>query len=406
MLAALSAGGLLGNAFLLAADYVSRRVMASLGALSTAVCLFAFGLGHSLPVLVGAAFFWGASSDALLHAPEFALMDLVRSLGLSVGLGPEDEAEERAVAVALSRANALSAIGDLLGPLTLSGVAALELSWRAAFFAGGALLLAYAGWLASQPIPKPLSAPEEPPAAAILSVLRDRTVLLLGVVDTLYGLLDEPLLGFFTAFLERIRAFTPAAATAFVAVIVVSGFAGYLAVPVLRPSRAAPDSDRAPTAAVAYDGPISLRGWSAPLRARASRLLKRIHVSSASAILLVLGTAVLVSVSGLILAPAWWLLLPPAAVFGFAGAAFYSILEATYLSLHPGQAGATSAINSTIGFAGLGFPAAVGALADAHGLTIGLSLYAAVPAVMLVLLLLARPSLRNRAERSTYGTGQ
>lgn len=369
VLAALSAGGLLGNAFLLAADYVSRRLMASLGALGVAVCLFAFGLGHTVPVLVGAAFFWGASSDALLHAPEFALMDLVRSLGLSVGLGPEDEAEERAVAVALSRANALSAIGDLLGPLTVSAVAALELSWRAAFFFGGALLLAYAGWLASQPIPKPLSAPEERAAAAILSLLRDRTVLLLGVVDTLYGLLDEPLLGFLTAFLERVRAFTPAAAMAFVAVIVVSGFAGYLAVPVLRPSAPAPS-------------------WAA-----ASRVPRRVHASSASSVLLALGAAVLLSVIGLILAPAWWLLLPPAAVFGFAGAAFYSMLEATYLSLHPGQAGATGAINSTIGFAGLGFPAAVGALADAHGLAAGLSLYALVPAVMLALLLIARRRL-------------
>ena len=109
--------------------------------------------------------------------------------------------------------------------------------------------------------------------------------------------------------------------------------------------------------------------------------------------LLALATVLLIAVVGLIVAPMWPLLVQAAVAFGFAGAAFYSILQAAYLSLHPGQSGATTAVTSTIGFAALGFPAAVGAVADVHGLTAGLALYAAVPAAMLLLLLAARKQM-------------
>ncbi|MGH6958791.1 MAG: hypothetical protein ACREEW_19170, partial [Caulobacteraceae bacterium] len=52
VLAALPAGGLLGNVFTMAADYVSRRLLASLGALAYGLALIAFGLGQSLPALL------------------------------------------------------------------------------------------------------------------------------------------------------------------------------------------------------------------------------------------------------------------------------------------------------------------------------------------------------------------
>ena len=76
VLAALPAGGLLGNVFVVAADYVSRRMLASLGALAYGLALIAFGLSHSLPTLLLAAFVWGAASDAFVHGCEVALVDL------------------------------------------------------------------------------------------------------------------------------------------------------------------------------------------------------------------------------------------------------------------------------------------------------------------------------------------
>jgi hypothetical protein len=55
------------------------------------------------------------------------------------------------------------------------------------------------------------------------------------------------------------------------------------------------------------------------------------------------------------------------------------------LALRPGQAGATSAVVSTVGMVGIGFPALVGLVADVHGLSAAIGLYAAIPVIVLAL---------------------
>jgi predicted MFS family arabinose efflux permease len=280
-------------------------------------------------VLLVAAFVWGAASDALTHAAEVALVDLYR-----------DD-----VAPALGRVNAYGAVGDLLGPLTLAGAAATGLGWRGAFAGGAGLMLLYAGWLAARPFPPPRPRTfAETPARALLGVVRDRRIVLLAVVDGLFGLLDEPFWGFVVAFLERERGLPPAEATALVGVAVAAGLAGFLSVPAFT------------------------RRW-AP-----AWLLVRL------AALLAAAAAVLIA------APLVPLQLAAAATFGFAAALFFAVLQATYLALRPGQAGTSAAVVSTIGFFGIGVPALVGALADAFGLVAGLALYAAVPLAIVVLL--------------------
>ena len=139
VLVALPAGGLVGTFFVIAADYVSRRLLASLGAAVYGVAMIVFGVGHSLPVLLGAAFVWGAASDAFAHGAEVALVDLA-----------EDELPKM-----LARMNAWAAVGDLLGPATLAAAAFLGWGWRGAFVAGGVGMLGYAAWLAVHRFPPP-----------------------------------------------------------------------------------------------------------------------------------------------------------------------------------------------------------------------------------------------------------
>jgi hypothetical protein len=86
-----------------------------------------------------------------------------------------------------------------------------------------------------------------------------------------------------------------------------------------------------------------------------------------------------------------------AAAFGFSAALFWSSFQASYLALRPGQAGTSQAVVSTIGLFGIGFPALVGAVSDATGLSGGLTIYAAVPLLMLVLLSLRRDASDRRA---------
>src|SRR6266542_2245620 len=92
-------------------------------------------------------------------------------------------------------------------------------------------MVLYAAVLASRPFPKPRP-PEHAatPWASVRSVLRDRRVLLLAVVAGLFGLLDEPLLGFTIAYLEQVRELSATLATAIAAVAVSGGLAGYLSV--------------------------------------------------------------------------------------------------------------------------------------------------------------------------------
>lgn len=333
VLVALPAGGLLGNLFVVAADHVSRRWLASLGAPAYGLAMIAFGFGHALSTLLIAAFIWGAASDAFVHGCAVALVDLA----------------EDALPTALARSHGWSAVGDLAGPLTLAACVAFGLDWRAAFMGIGTAMLGYAVWIASQRLPPPRPASERaPPLTAIWTTLRDPRVLFLALVLGLYGLLDEPLDGFLIADLERVGHLSPALA----------------ALPVL---------------AILLGG---LTGFGAYERFAAALASRRGLVIWALAMAVALATTVLAS----------WLPLQLAAgfAFGLTGAVFYTALDAQVLSLRPGQAGATSAVVSAVGMLGIGFPALVGAVADRAGLGAGLALYALVPAIIVALLALDR----------------
>lgn len=343
ILALPSLAGLVGHGLAVAADFVDRRVLGTLGALGYAACLITFALGHSFAVLALAALLLGVSADALVHGCEVALVDLYR----------DDPAP------VLARANAAASVGDLLGPLTLAAAAAVGIGWRTLFAAGGALMLLYAAWLATGRFPAP-QRPEHAstPVAAVLSVLRDRRVVALAIIAGLFGMLDEPFLGFVLAYLQNVRRLTPAVATGIAAVMVAGGVAGFLAVP-----------------------------------AFTRRLTPRTILATSAA-------TVCVTVASIIVAPAPSVQAAAGFTFGFAGAVFWSVLQAATLRLTPGLAGTTAAVVSTVGLFGAGFPLLVGAVSDRFGLTAGLSMYVGVCALMLGLVLMRFRDTSERAGRS------
>lgn len=110
VLIALPAGGIVGHVFTVAADYVDRRLLAAGDAFVQAARLAGFGLADSFLLLVGVSLLWGVSTDALVARCEVASVDLYRDQ----------------LAPALARVNALGAVGDLLGPLTLAAAAVAD----------------------------------------------------------------------------------------------------------------------------------------------------------------------------------------------------------------------------------------------------------------------------------------
>ena len=324
VLAALSLGGMVGVVFEVAADYVSRRWLAALGALAYGGAMIAFGLGDGFWTLFAAAFVWGAASDAFIHGCEVALVDVAGE----------------ALPKALARSNAWSAVGDLLGPLAIAGAALAGLEWRWLFLGGGALMLAYGAWLARYHFPPPApSAAHASPIDGLLAVITDIRVLILAVIMGLYALLDEPLVAFLIAHLEA-EGHGRAWAVVLPLGLLVGGLVGFgLAEHVVE-------------------------------RAKPQRLL----LATAAAMTLALPAA-LFGPPAVVVAGGF--------AFGLVGAVFYTALQSVILTLRPGQAGSTGAVVSAVSLAGAVFPGLVGAVSDAHGLAAGLLLYAAVPALVL-----------------------
>jgi predicted MFS family arabinose efflux permease len=328
VLAALPAGGLLGNVFIVAADRVSRRLLASLGAIAYAIMLAAFGAARSFEELLVASFLWGAASDAFVHGAEVALVDLA---------GPE-------LPPTLARMHAWAAVGDLLGPATIAAFAFAGLSWRGPFFLVGVAFLAYAGWIAAHRLPPPHPAERDrPPLAGVTEALKDPGVIALALILGLFSLLDEPLIGFLIAFLEHSRHLAADIAVLAAGAILAGQMLGYAAFERL--------VGRAPGRRAAIGAAIVMTASLPPA----------------------------------IFAPALGIQAGAGAAFGAAGSIFYTTMDAIVLSRRPGQAGAVSAVVGTIGMAGLGFPVLAGLVADRAGLSASMALYAAVPLLVLAL---------------------
>ncbi|MEX2236835.1 MAG: MFS transporter [Dehalococcoidia bacterium] len=336
VLAQLFLGGLLGTPFGgLAADFVDRRLLSAGGAFAYAAAMVAFGLAHDFWVMVVAAFFWGAASDPFVH-PSFVVL---------AELDPDN------LEVNTARQNLFSSFGDILSPLTIALVFAVGLDWRALVIGGGILMALYGFWFLSLTFPPvPPSKDGHTPWSSVVSVIRDKRVIRLALVLTLYSTLDEPFVAFVILFARETEGYGASVASLVGLSYIASGALGYTAVPWLL------------------------------ARYRGGALLQLLTLG--------LGAGVLAAA----IAPHIAVVVVGLALAGTMGAAFYSILDARLALLRPGQVGAVTTVSSYIDTLALGFPPLVGAVADAASLQAGLFIYAAIPALMLVLLLLPAPS--------------
>lgn len=329
VLASVSVGGLLGNLAAIAADHVDRRWLSSAGALVYAVSMAGFALGRSFPVLVIAAVLLAIGSDAMISGTEVALVDVVRTEH------PDDDTASH-LSTVLARQGLGAYVGDLLGPLTLSGVVAAGWSWRWAFAVGAAACAIFAVALARQPLPPPHANGEddtEGPGAAAWRLLRDRRLLQLGLLSLGVAVLDEEFAAFLIAYLQVERGLAPAAATA----LVLAEVAGGLTV-------------------------------SAVLAAR----------RSARGSLRVAGAAVGVGAVIVVAGPGWASVAIGGFLFGAGVAASWFSLQARVLSHSVGRAGTATAVVALVETPAMAAPVLAGALTDAAGLGLALAAHAAV----------------------------
>ena len=344
LLVLMTVGGLAGGVCAVAADRVSRRAQAALGALGYAVSMACWGLGDRFWILAAGSFLLGVSSDALLSACEVALVDLAGDDDLVTVLAPGTIAAE---------------VGDLLGPLLLALTAALGWGYRAPFLVGAVVLLVYAVVLALQPLPPPMATEEPTTARAdVWACLRDRQVWQLGLISLLSDTLDEPLLGFAIAYLEVDRGQPHGVAVLVGGSVVVGGIVGAAAM-------------------------------AARVRHSSSDRGRNARPSAVAAL------ALAASVLGIMVAP----LIPLQVLFGLttgmASAIFWTRLQARILGLRPGQPGTTAAVVGYLAMPGALVPLVAAAAADRLGLGAALAVYVGV-----AILLTAVTALSGRPGRT------
>jgi predicted MFS family arabinose efflux permease len=331
LLALLPAGGVLGTVLMAAADFVSRRLLGAGGAFVFALCLLVFATTSSFVALAVASFLWGAASDAFVHSTQLALAELA---------GDELDAT-------LARTNLLGSIGELLGPVALAIAAGVGVGWRPVFAVGGVLMLAYAAWLSTQPVPPPR--PDcSTPWSVVRGVARDVRVLRFAAIWALISVLEAPFFGFLIANLEETRHVSTATATALLVSVVAGGMATYAALAALR--RPLPERRRV------VAGSLGLL------------VTTMVMVSSPS--------IVMVAVAGV--------------GFGASTALIWVTLQAATYRLRPGQVGTTQAVISGLSTVGIVFPPLIGVAVDGLGVAAGIWLFVIAPVGILLLALTTR----------------
>lgn len=312
--------GLLMTPFGVLVDRANRRALAAIGGVGYGVGLCLFALAGGFWMLFAAVCVMGTLGDLLVQAAEVSLVEVAG-----------DNAEP-----ALARANLLAAVGDLAGPLLLAAALWTGLGWRAAFWAAGFLMVAYGLVLATRPLPAPSPPEDEQTAlAALLAVVRDRRVIVAGLLVAVIVAFDDTFIGFAMAYL-------------------ISG-------------------DLSPVVATVATGAGMAGGVAAA--AWASRTGGRRVGLRACALVLAAGVFLLVAVPTAVSA---------AVAMALVGAAVnlaWIILQARYMTLRPGQVGTTSAVAEAVAQLGVTAPLVTGLLADKVGLGAAMWLYAALAVV-------------------------
>jgi len=313
--------GLLMTPFGVLVDRVNRRLLAGLGGIGYGAGLCLFAAAGDFWHLFAAVCVMGTLGDLLVQAAEVSLVEVAG-----------DNVEP-----ALARANLLGAVGDLAGPLLLAAALWSGLGWRAAFWAAGFAMVAYGLTLATRPLPPPTRSDDEQSAiGALLSVARDRRVIVAGLLVALIVAFDDTFIGFAMAFLITGHDMSPVVAT----VATGAGMAGG----------------------------VAASAWASRTTGRRVSLRMCALALAAGVLLLVAApTAATAAVS--------------MALVGAAVNLAWIILQARYMTLRPGQVGTTSAVAEAVSQIGVVTPLVTGLLADKAGLAPAMWLYCVLAVV-------------------------
>jgi MFS family permease len=310
----------------------------------------------------GGLFVMGSSGLAAAAAPnavaltvDITLAWLGSGCGVALAQATLADAHPKARERAMTRWALLGELGDLGAPLLLAGVAALGLSWRAAYAVVSVLVLSWACGLTRASFPKLASeepAPEEPTMRVSLgAALRNRRLLLWLGASALCDLLDEVVVVFAALYLRDHFDAGPIARSVVLGMGVLGALVGVFC---------------------------------------ADALLRRV---APMRLLVVAAVTCSISFVGWLWAPTLWLSGLSFFVVGASAAPMYPIAIARAYASLPGRSGTVNAAAHLFTPLTLALPWLLGALADSVGLRVTLALLLVQP---IGILLISARELRVR----------
>jgi FSR family fosmidomycin resistance protein-like MFS transporter len=311
-------------------DVGNRRTLILAGGVAFAVALALAAQSGSFVLLLMSFMLLYPASGAFVSLSQATLMDMA----------PERREHN------MARWTLAGSIGVVVGPLALSGTAALGFSWRELFlfFAGLALVTVVATSRITFPVDRHARHLSSLRAgfAGALQALRRRQVLRWLVLLQFSDLMLDILLGFLALYFVDVVGASPAEAGLAVAVWSGLGLLGdLLLIPLL---------ERVPG--------LRYLQWSAAVE--------------------------LLLFPALLLAPSTWLKIPLVGLLGLFNAGWYAILKAQLYASMPGQSGTVMTVGNLFGLVGQLIPLGLGLVAQQVGLSTAMWLLLLGPITLLV----------------------
>ncbi|MBN1594978.1 MFS transporter [candidate division FCPU426 bacterium] len=308
-------------------DIGRRRLVVLLGGMAFSAALLLRGASPSFMLLLVSLIVFYPASGAFVNLTQASLMDL----------------EPRRRELNMARWTFWGSAGMLLGPLLVSGILFLGLSWRYFFLAAGGMAFLAALWQ-WRVVPRHENnrVSLRNAAAAIAEAFKTKSILRWLVLIQAGDLMVDVLMAFLALYFVNVGKVSPAQAGLAVGVWTGVGLLGdFLLIPLL------------------------------------SRVKGLAYLKISAGVMLALFPAFL-------LVPWFWLKLVLVGLLGFFNSGWYAILQAQIYEMLPGRSGTAMALFNISCLAGAIIPVLLGFIAETYGLSVSMWLLLSGPLAMLL----------------------
>jgi len=345
-------GMILGPIISLLSDRGSKRWWVVGGSLGLAISLVLMGSTHNFALLLAAFALSSPAGGAAVGLSQAALIDAA----------PQESTQT------MTRWTLMGSVGDLLSPLAVAAIAALQLGWPALCWLGAAIWFCAALLLALQHFPRPAEVVSDTGVTAnvklwagLREALRDPILLRWAALSLIPTMMDEVFLGFVALYLRDVLHASQAVIGVALTVSLVGSLVGLLTL---------------------------------------DRVFRRSRISSVR-LLPWLALLTLVGVIGFLITRSIWLATVALFVIHLGYVGWYPIVQAQAYDRQPGRSGTVGAVIRLGAPFEVALPGLVGIVAGRFGALASVALLGLAPLLILLLVPKSRKVIHQKRGRET-----